>query len=1263
MQKNSTHVSSAHRRGSNGEGSGRASAAALAPAITMAVTLATLLLASPVARAQSSTDSVGVTSFGMVLWDQCGWEGVRACTSNDKITGAVHASELSGSFFSTGAGCDKTLSPKSSGICADTGSRANSALASLFVPSWLASQESDQYSRISADLPMNLVPIMGTHNSYSNSIDGSGNVLSTDQGWTITDQLDLGARMLRLDPVANPTGTSVMVCHSTDLTGTLSSFEQLLLTGLTGISGYDAAHICTANMSVPLDPKFNGLWSYQRPFYLVVEEIQHWLQQHPGEVVLIAVNNFLSSSQLGHIPVADLELVFQHALGSMMLQRGDYQTLIPNGAAWPTVRQVRSLGKQAVVMFSSDVGSDGDTVVWKQKGVVACCNYNSTADPYFYSGGDYDGNAVGVMRDYANGGSREDIGEDRSLSNALPDQNTLETGQMNWITTALSTAIGYNSISFDFFYSLNSAPNSYYPFLGNIDYTTGGSVLDTGLDDRPKWTVWSWPHDTTLSAQPAALVHSTSLSLADTGINLVLSGYPQTSWWMTYRWQQMSASTQLPFACGRPVPGGAFPDTNDAWAYVWGITQGTGEWSQGETQCQKEFGAASHFWRPMSGTEDAELISVMSGGNINQVWLNHFSGQTAALPKQINLSHTLGNSQPATDTASVIVSSGFGGALTYSFSTNSSFSDFINVSQTITGSNIYHISVNDQALKNAPSGQYRGVLTFTEQHPDGTTATTSLVSINLTLSNFSFSASPGTVGFSSGLTQTVSITAPSSPVAFTYDQTQTLSWLTVSFNKMSTPATITVTLDPKAAPSFNIFNLAVTPSDSHYTPVVIPVIVSTVKVTVGTNPPNIPFKIDGADAQAGTVVWVTSSSHQLTTQDYGPPSQPGTQYDFQGWAETIPVGNLIIKPTVLSQTLNISDPAQNSSYIAQFGTYYALVITQSLNGTVSASPQPASNGFYLAGTKVTVSATPNTGYVLKQIIGDVSSQQSPVSLTMNASKSISVSFVRQQFLTTFNTSPAGLSISVDGQTYSTPASFPWTSTESHTVSGVTQNGTQTGTRFAFVNWADNQSSSPRTFTNTSSAASYTLNYGVQYLVSVQITPSLSGAVTGDGWYNANTNAELRATPAAGFNFSSFTGQGVPNSNPSDFTVTAPVQVTATFQAPLRPVLYASSNQRVDLGGGMIQLPIVMNDLATAGPAGDVIITSVTAGNVPTGAGTPTIVNFPQNGISVGTIFPGKNSQTVLTVNWPVSATRATFTVSYKTADGRYQNSNAITLFR
>src|SRR5262249_9517176 len=158
-----------------------------------------------------------------------------------------------------------------------------------------------------------------------------------------------------------------------------------------------------------------------------------------------------------------------------------------------------------------------------------------------------------------------------------------------------------------------------------------------------------------------------------------------------------------------------------------------------------------------------------------------------------------------------------------------------------------------------------------------------------------------------------------------------------------------------------------------------------------------------------------------------------------------------------------------------------------------------------------------------------------------------------------------LSIIVDGEKVSTPASFPWLSTERHTVSGPLQPGAQTGTRYQFDHWNDIATNdNPRLFTNLTSAATYTLNFTPQYQVSVQVVPSLWVSVRGVGCSAGNATTTLQATPAQGFAFASYSGGVNSTTNPQPITVTGPLQVTTTFKASQPPVLYASAGARVDL---------------------------------------------------------------------------------------------------
>ncbi|HTX36601.1 MAG TPA: hypothetical protein VME43_16340, partial [Bryobacteraceae bacterium] len=867
-------------------------------------------LAAPAAYSQATGYSTTVPNA--VLWDQCGWQGVRPCNANDPIFVAEPG------FFQQELGCDLTLfADADTGLCEDVGVRATTGVPENYVPAWLAFQQSDQFDRISADLPLNLVPMLGTHNSYSNSFDGGTDLINLDQGFTITDQLNLGARFIRLDPILNYAGTTPIGCHFSAFQANSSEEQaELFFNELTGSNfPSNAPQACNLKVSVPFAQSLNGIMSYERPIYLAVEEIQYWLQQHPGEVVLIFVNNFYTPSEAGYIGASDLEAIFQHVLGNMMLTPNEFGS--EGTLSWPTLRQIRALGKQALVMFANGPNPN-DGVLWPDQGG----GDNSTTEANFLGCKDANNGLVGIGRDTS---KREDIGEDRSLSDVLTAMMTpLEAGQINWLDAAVATGCGYSTIDLDFLYSLQQAVDDTYLVINEVNFTTGGYFYTPGTDERPQWMIWSWLRNIAQpsSPEPAALVHQSSLSPADETANALLMSYPATSTLMTYRWQPMDPSSNLPFACAGPDSSGQFPNPGNMWSYTWAVTANAGPWNSGETECQKEFGANYHFWRPMSAPENELLSGQMSTGGIGQVWLNHYSGETVALPSTVTLNHGLGAPQTPIN---IVVTSGFGGGLTASFAPeNPSFPNFLSISQAIPGSNMFQITANDQNLMEAKTGSYTGIVTITEQHPDGSAATSSQVLVVLNFTQTSLIASPADVNFVSSLTQTVQLTSsPSSPaVSFTYDQSQTPSWLTVSFSSMTTPATMTLTANLSAAPQLAASNLTVTPTNTSVTPATVGVTLATVTVSLSANVPGLPMTVDETSVPQGLVTWVIGSSHELDV----PPvvSQSGTIFQFNAWTGSV-------ESTTLP--LYVTAPTASASYLAQYATYYALTTLASPQGS------------------------------------------------------------------------------------------------------------------------------------------------------------------------------------------------------------------------------------------------------------------------------------------------------------------------------------------
>jgi sugar lactone lactonase YvrE len=153
---------------------------------------------------------------------------------------------------------------------------------------------------------------------------------------------------------------------------------------------------------------------------------------------------------------------------------------------------------------------------------------------------------------------------------------------------------------------------------------------------------------------------------------------------------------------------------------------------------------------------------------------------------------------------------------------------------------------------------------------------------------------------------------------------------------------------------------------------------TTTSVTVGTTPSGLSFSVDGtAYTTAQTLTWSIGSSHTIATTS--PQTSSGTQNSFASWSDN----------GALSHSVTAS--ASTPSYTATFNTSYQLMtVTSPANGgTVS----PVSGSYYVSGTVVNLSATPNAGYTFSSWTGNVASTSSATTtVTMNAPQSVTANF-------------------------------------------------------------------------------------------------------------------------------------------------------------------------------------------------------------------------------------------------------------------------------
>jgi hypothetical protein len=162
----------------------------------------------------------------------------------------------------------------------------------------------------------------------------------------------------------------------------------------------------------------------------------------------------------------------------------------------------------------------------------------------------------------------------------------------------------------------------------------------------------------------------------------------------------------------------------------------------------------------------------------------------------------------------------------------------------------------------------------------------------------------------------------------------------------------------------------------------------------------------------------------------------------------------------------------------------------------------------------------------------------------------SLTNVRPTAAIVVDAAPAGLSVVVDGASYTAPAAFTWQVGSQHTIATTSPQAGAAGSQYVFAGWSDGGAMS-HTITTPSSSTSYTASFGTQYLLTTSASPSGGGSVgPASGFYNAGQVVVLSATANAGFAFSGWAGTGVGSytgANPAAaVTMNGPITETASF---------------------------------------------------------------------------------------------------------------------
>jgi major membrane immunogen (membrane-anchored lipoprotein) len=263
---------------------------------------------------------------------------------------------------------------------------------------------------------------------------------------------------------------------------------------------------------------------------------------------------------------------------------------------------------------------------------------------------------------------------------------------------------------------------------------------------------------------------------------------------------------------------------------------------------------------------------------------------------------------------------------------------------------------------------------------------------------------------------------------------------------------------------------------------------------------------------------------------------PESGYRFDRWSGDVTGSSELIEVTVDA----------GKTITANFKVQHTLSISVSPTGGGTVTP----NGdAYDEGTKVTLSAVPNSGYRFDHWSGDATGSSSPIDVTMNAGKTVTANF-KAQYTLSISVSPTGGGIvRPTGGTYDEGTKV--------TLAAAPASG------YRFDRWSgDVTSSSKSTEITMDARKAITANFKAQYTLSISTSPTGSGTVTPTGGtYDDGDTVSLTATPTEGYVFDHWGGSLSGNDNTISITINSAKDITAYFKfAEVQVELIEGKNQ-------------------------------------------------------------------------------------------------------
>ena len=270
---------------------------------------------------------------------------------------------------------------------------------------------------------------------------------------------------------------------------------------------------------------------------------------------------------------------------------------------------------------------------------------------------------------------------------------------------------------------------------------------------------------------------------------------------------------------------------------------------------------------------------------------------------------------------------------------------------------------------------------------------------------------------------------------------------------------------------------------------------------------------------------------------------PDSGYEFTGWSGDA---------SGMTNPVNITMDA-DKTVTANFSPIQRTLTINATNGSVSTNPNP-SGGAYNDGTSVTLTATPDAGYQFDGWSGDASGTTNPLSITMDADKTITAMFSPIQRTLTINATNGAVSTNPNptGGTYDDGTSVTLTATPD--------------AGYQFDGWSGDASgtANPLSITMDADKTITALFSPIQRKLTLNTT---NGSVSTNpnptsGTYNDGTSVTLTATPDAGYQFDGWSGDASGTTNPLSIIMDADKTVTAIFSRIQRTLTINATNGSV-----------------------------------------------------------------------------------------------------